>query len=65
MTINQYQAKPVLTADGRPWTQRCYCCDRPIDLLKTPADMIVRIDDLRRHRKCYPGMPVDAGRKAR
>lgn len=59
MTLNEYQSKPVLTSDGKPWVQRCYVCDKPINLLKTAPHMVVKVGELRRHKKCWPGMPVD------
>lgn len=49
-----YMLKPVLTADGRPWTQRCYVCSKTIDFLKTSGDMRVRVGELVRHKKCLP-----------
>ncbi len=61
MTLNEYQLKPTLTADGRPWVQRCYVCNGSIDLLKLAemnptqrAARVVRVDTLVRHKRCYP-----------
>lgn len=54
---NPHQLKPVLTSDGRPWVQRCFICDKSIDFLKNIPSFWVRVGELVRHRKCYPGMP--------
>lgn len=58
MTLNEYQLKPVLTSDGKPWVQRCFICDKPIDFLKTPAHMRVRVGELVRHARCFQGLVV-------
>lgn len=55
--LNEYQQKPVLTSEGKPWTQRCYVCDKNINFIKEPACKRVKVGDLVRHKKCYPGMP--------
>lgn len=57
MNFNEYQLKPVLTSDGRPWVQRCYVCDRSINFLKLPAYLRIKVGELVRHRKCFPGLP--------
>lgn len=57
LPLNQHQLQPVLTSDGRPWVQRCYVCDKSIDMIKLPRVKWVRVDKLVRHKKCYPGMP--------
>lgn len=55
--LNEYQLKPALTADGKPWAQRCYVCDKAINLIKDPKVKRVHVGELVRHKKCYPGMP--------
>lgn len=47
-----YVLKPVLTADGRPWTQRCYVCTKTVNFLK--GDLRVHVGPLVRHKKCHP-----------
>lgn len=55
MNLNQYQLQPVLTASGKAWVQRCYVCDKAIDFIKDPSGWKwIRVDELVRHRKCYP-----------
>lgn len=44
--------KPVLTADGRPWVQRCFICAKSVNFLKTTPDQRVKVGDLVRHKKC-------------
>jgi hypothetical protein len=47
--------KPVLTVDGKPWTQRCYVCLKPVNFIKDPsANTWLRVPPYVRHRKCYP-----------
>jgi hypothetical protein len=47
-----YMLKPCLTHDGRPWTQRCFMCAKPVDFLKTRAEQRVHVGQLVRHVKC-------------
>jgi hypothetical protein len=47
-----YMLKPCLTSEGKPWTQRCFVCARPVDFLKTTPDQRVRVGELVRHAKC-------------
>lgn len=54
MTLNDFQKKPVLTADGIPWTQRCLYCDKNINFLKDPKESWLRVGEFVRHKKCYP-----------
>ncbi len=56
--LNEYQLKPVLTADGRQWAQRCYVCDRQVNYIKDASVSYVRVGDLVRHKKCFPGVPL-------
>ena len=51
-TLNEFQRKPALTADGRLWVQRCYRCDKAVNFLH--RDPYVRVGDLVRHTKCKP-----------
>lgn len=55
--LNEYQLKPVRTADGRRWVQRCFLCDKSVDFLKDAKSSWVAVGELVRHRKCYPGVP--------
>lgn len=50
-----FMLKPALTADGRPWTQRCYICARPVNFLKMRwgAEWL-RVGEMVRHKKCRP-----------
>lgn len=57
MNYNPYQLHPVKTADGRPWVQRCFICDKSIDFLKNQPTFWIRVGEMVRHRKCYSGMP--------
>jgi hypothetical protein len=58
MSLTQYQQAPVKTSDGRPWAQNCFICNRQIDFLKDPSGYKwLRIGELVRHRKCFPGLP--------
>lgn len=54
---NVYQLHPVKTAEGKPWAQRCFRCNKSIDFLKMVPSQWVKVGDLVRHTKCYPGMP--------
>lgn len=58
LNLNEYQRNPTLTADGRAWIQRCYVCDKSINFLKDPACKRVKVGELVRHKKCWPGMPA-------
>lgn len=49
-----YMLRPTLTADGRPWVQRCFICARPVDYLRTQPVERVRVGDLVRHKACRP-----------
>jgi hypothetical protein len=50
-----YVQKPTLTSDGKPWTQRCYICLKPVDFLKMlPWVEYVKVGQYARHKKCYP-----------
>ena len=56
--LNEHQLAPVKTSDGRLWCQRCYVCDKSIDFLKDPSGFRwLRVENLVRHRKCFPGIP--------
>lgn len=47
--------KPTLTADGKPWVQRCFVCLKPVNFLKdTPWVEYVKVDPYVRHKRCYP-----------
>ena len=47
-----FMLKPSLTADGKPWVQRCYVCTKAVNFLK--GDLYVRVEPLVRHKKCTP-----------
>jgi hypothetical protein len=50
-----YVLKPCLTADGKPWTQRCYICKKPVNFLKMSwGSQWIRDGEVVRHKKCYP-----------
>lgn len=49
-----YMLRPTLTADGRPWTQRCFVCGKTVDLLKSFPHQRIRVDGLVRHARCRP-----------
>jgi hypothetical protein len=50
-----YVIAPTLTADGKPWIQRCYICLKPVDFLKMLSSVeYVRAGKYVRHKKCYP-----------
>lgn len=49
-----YMFKPTLTADGRPWIQRCFMCGKGVDFTRTQPIERVRVGDLVRHKKCDP-----------
>ena len=51
-SIEPEMLKPVLTADGRPWVQRCFICAKSVNFLKTTPDQRVKVGDLVRHKKC-------------
>ncbi len=55
--LNEYQLRPVRTADGRLWVQRCFVCDKPINFIKDASVSWVRVGELVRHKKCFPGVP--------
>ncbi len=55
--LNEYQLKPARTADGRPWVQRCFICDNTVDYLKDIPSSYVKVGELVRHKKCFPGVP--------
>lgn len=57
MTLNEYQLKPVLTANGRRGCQSCFVCSKQIDFLKTPQHMRVIVGALVRHKRCL--LPFD------
>jgi hypothetical protein len=47
--------KPTLTADGKPWVQRCFICLNSVNFLKdTPWVDYVKVAQYVRHKKCYP-----------
>jgi hypothetical protein len=46
--------KPTLTADGKPWVQRCFICGRTVNFIKEMPSTRVRIGELVRHAKCDP-----------
>ena len=54
MTLNEFQRKPALTADGRKWCQRCYLCNKAVNFLKTVPQQRVIVGNLVRHEKCRP-----------
>lgn len=58
---NVYQLHAVKTADGRVWAQRCFICDKSIDFLKNIPSFWVKVGELVRHRKCFPGVPKLGG----
>lgn len=47
-----YRLKPSLTADGKPWVQRCLYCPKVVNFLK--GDLYIRIGPYVRHKKCLP-----------
>jgi len=49
-----YMLKPSLTADGRPWVQRCFICGKSVNYLKSMPWQRVKVGDLVRHEKCRP-----------
>lgn len=58
LPLNKFQLSPVMDANGKPWIQRCYVCDRAIDFKKDPHQIKwLRVDKIIRHRKCFPGLP--------
>jgi hypothetical protein len=59
MDYNPYQLHPVLTAEGKPWVQRCYVCDKSIDFIRMPSVSWVRVGEMVRHKRCYPGIPKE------
>lgn len=47
--------KPTLTADGKPWVQRCYVCGHTVNFLKESwGSQWVRVDQVVRHKNCRP-----------
>jgi hypothetical protein len=54
MITDPYMLKPMLTADGRPWVQRCFICGKGVNYLKTSTVERVRVGDLVRHKTCKP-----------
>ncbi len=52
--VDPYMLAPTLTADGRPWVQRCFICSKPVDYLKTSSVERVRVGALVRHKGCRP-----------
>jgi hypothetical protein len=55
MTITDpYMLKPTLTADGRPWVQRCFLCAKGVNFQKLMPWQWVRVGGLVRHAKCLP-----------
>lgn len=54
--------KPVLTADGKPWVQKCYVCGKLVDFLKMSwGSEWLRAGDYVRHKKCKPA-PLTASK---
>lgn len=50
-----YMLKPTLTADGKPWVQRCYICGKSVDFLKMSwGSQWLKVGNLVRHKKCLP-----------
>jgi hypothetical protein len=50
-----FVAKATLTADGRPWVQRCMICLKPVNFLKDkPWIQYVTVGQYVRHKRCYP-----------
>lgn len=49
-----YKLKPVLTSDGKQWTQRCYVCSKPVNFLHSSSYQWIRVGTFVRHRKCKP-----------
>ena len=54
MTLNEFQKKPVYTADKVKWTQNCLYCNGQINFLKSSKESYVIVGEFVRHRKCYP-----------
>jgi hypothetical protein len=55
MIFTAAQSKPVLTAEGKPWCQNCYVCDKQINFLKQTAGVeYLHVGQYVRHKKCYP-----------
>ncbi len=55
--LNEYQLKPARTIDGRPWVQRCFVCNKTVDYIKDASVSWVKVGELVRHKKCFPGVP--------
>jgi len=50
-----YVIKPSLTADGKPWVQRCMVCLKPVNFIKMKSWVeYVHVGNFVRHKKCYP-----------
>jgi hypothetical protein len=48
---------PVLTAEGKPWVQRCYLCGKTVNFLKMSwGSEWLRVGELVRHKKCRPSL---------
>jgi hypothetical protein len=55
LKLTQYQLKPTLTAEGKPWVQQCYIgCGVAINFLKDASTSWIRVGHLVRHKKCLP-----------
>lgn len=54
MITDPHMLKPVYTADGRKWAQRCFICSKTVDFLKTSPVERVQVGELVRHKKCRP-----------
>lgn len=52
---DDHMKTPVLTAEGKPWTQRCYVCRHMINFLKeSNGSQWLKIGKFVRHKKCRP-----------
>lgn len=44
----------IRTADGRPWVQRCYVCNKQVNFIKLRPHQWVNVGEFVRHTRCYP-----------
>jgi len=54
VSLNEYQKKPTLTADGLPWVQQCLYCGTSVNFIKDPKSSWLRVGEFVRHKKCDP-----------
>jgi hypothetical protein len=53
--LDPFVQKPTLTADGRPWVQRCYVCLKSVDFIRMKAGAeYLHVGQYVRHKRCYP-----------